>query len=58
MNNSSVAKCATPGGSTSGFDRVVSECKVYSDLDLYLGVMAIDWPALFGPGATFAVIRL
>ncbi|AIR61529.1 23S rRNA methyltransferase [Cedecea neteri] len=33
----------------------LSECKVYSDLDLYLGVMAIDWPALFGPGATFAV---
>ncbi|MEH5743631.1 bifunctional 23S rRNA (guanine(2069)-N(7))-methyltransferase RlmK/23S rRNA (guanine(2445)-N(2))-methyltransferase RlmL [Atlantibacter hermannii] len=33
----------------------LSECKVYSDLDLYLGVQAIDWTALFSPGATFAV---
>ncbi|WP_202302589.1 bifunctional 23S rRNA (guanine(2069)-N(7))-methyltransferase RlmK/23S rRNA (guanine(2445)-N(2))-methyltransferase RlmL [Dryocola clanedunensis] len=33
----------------------LSECKVYSDLDLYLGVQVIDWPAIFGPNATFAV---
>ncbi len=33
----------------------LSECKVYSDLDLYLGVQAIDWTAMFAPGATFAV---
>jgi 23S rRNA (guanine2445-N2)-methyltransferase / 23S rRNA (guanine2069-N7)-methyltransferase len=33
----------------------LSECKVYSDLDLYLGVQVIDWPAIFGPDATFAV---
>lgn len=33
----------------------LSECKVYSDLDLYLGVQVIDWPSLFGPDATFAV---
>ena len=33
----------------------LSECNVYSDLDLYLGVQAIDWPAIFGPDATFAV---
>ena len=33
----------------------LSECNVYSDLDLYLGVQAIDWTSLFAPGATFAV---
>ena len=33
----------------------LNECSVYSDLDLYLGVQTIDWPALFGPDATFAV---
>lgn len=33
----------------------LSECKVYSDLDLYLGVQVIDWPEIFGPNATFAV---
>ncbi len=33
----------------------LSECKVYSDLDLYLGVQVIDWPSIFGPDATFAV---
>lgn len=33
----------------------LGECKVYSDLDLYLGVQAIDWTALFAPDATFAV---
>lgn len=33
----------------------MSECKVYSDLDLYLGVQAIDWTEIFSPGATFAV---
>ena len=33
----------------------LSECNVYSDLDLYLGVQVIDWPAIFGPDATFAV---
>lgn len=33
----------------------LGECKVYSDLDLYLGVQAIDWTAMFNPGATFAV---
>lgn len=33
----------------------LSECNVYSDLDLYLGVQAIDWTAMFAPGATFAV---
>lgn len=31
------------------------ECKVYSDLDLYLGVQAINWTEIFNPGATFAV---
>ncbi|ATG00531.1 MULTISPECIES: bifunctional 23S rRNA (guanine(2069)-N(7))-methyltransferase RlmK/23S rRNA (guanine(2445)-N(2))-methyltransferase RlmL [Lelliottia] len=30
-------------------------CKVYSDLDLYLGVQATDWTEIFAPGATFAV---
>lgn len=33
----------------------LSECKVYSDLDLYLGVQVIDWPSIFGPDVTFAV---
>ncbi|WP_024553983.1 bifunctional 23S rRNA (guanine(2069)-N(7))-methyltransferase RlmK/23S rRNA (guanine(2445)-N(2))-methyltransferase RlmL [Franconibacter helveticus 513] len=33
----------------------LGECKVYSDLDLYLGVQAIDWTALLAPDATFAV---
>lgn len=33
----------------------LGECKVYSDLDLYLGVMAINWPSLFVENATFAV---
>ncbi|MCS5967387.1 hypothetical protein LNP26_01305 [Klebsiella variicola subsp. variicola] len=30
-------------------------CRVYSDLDLYLGVQAIPWTEMFNPGATFAV---
>ncbi|WP_426767737.1 bifunctional 23S rRNA (guanine(2069)-N(7))-methyltransferase RlmK/23S rRNA (guanine(2445)-N(2))-methyltransferase RlmL [Erwinia aphidicola] len=33
----------------------LTECGVYSDLDLYLGVQAIDWPAMFGSDKTFAV---
>lgn len=33
----------------------MGECKVYSDLDLYLGVQAINWTEIFNPGATFAV---
>jgi len=33
----------------------LGECKVYSDLDLYLGVQAINWTEIFTPGATFAV---
>lgn len=33
----------------------LGECKVYSDLDLYLGVQAIKWTEMFNPGATFAV---
>ncbi len=33
----------------------LGECKVYSDLDLYLGVQAIDWTSMFAPEATFAV---
>ncbi|ADM41290.1 23S rRNA (guanine-N-2-) -methyltransferase RlmL [Edwardsiella tarda FL6-60] len=33
----------------------LGEFKVYSDLDLYLGVQAIDWPTLFGIDKTFAV---
>ncbi|WP_034919042.1 bifunctional 23S rRNA (guanine(2069)-N(7))-methyltransferase RlmK/23S rRNA (guanine(2445)-N(2))-methyltransferase RlmL [Erwinia sp. 9145] len=33
----------------------LTECGVYSDLDLYLGVQAIDWPALFSSEKTFAV---
>ncbi|EJI8524237.1 bifunctional 23S rRNA (guanine(2069)-N(7))-methyltransferase RlmK/23S rRNA (guanine(2445)-N(2))-methyltransferase RlmL [Shigella flexneri] len=33
----------------------LGECKVYSDLDLYLGVQAINWTEMFNPGATFAV---
>lgn len=31
----------------------MGECKVYSDLDLYLGVQAINWTEIFNPGATF-----
>ncbi|BCQ38984.1 ribosomal RNA large subunit methyltransferase K/L [Erwinia rhapontici] len=33
----------------------LTECGVYSDLDLYLGVQAIDWPAMFGSDQTFVV---
>ncbi|WP_054179349.1 bifunctional 23S rRNA (guanine(2069)-N(7))-methyltransferase RlmK/23S rRNA (guanine(2445)-N(2))-methyltransferase RlmL [Trabulsiella odontotermitis] len=33
----------------------LGECKVYSDLDLYLGVQAVNWTEIFSPGATFAV---
>ncbi|WP_029497162.1 bifunctional 23S rRNA (guanine(2069)-N(7))-methyltransferase RlmK/23S rRNA (guanine(2445)-N(2))-methyltransferase RlmL [Klebsiella pneumoniae] len=33
----------------------LGECRVYSDLDLYLGVQAIPWTEVFNPGATFAV---
>ncbi len=33
----------------------LTECAVYSDLDLYLGVQATDWPAIFGSDKTFAV---
>ena len=33
----------------------LGQCKVYSDLDLYLGVQAIPWTEMFNPGATFAV---
>jgi len=33
----------------------LNEFKVHSDLDLYLGVMAIDWPSIFGVDKTFAV---
>lgn len=33
----------------------LGECKVYSDLDLYLGVQAISWTEIFNPGAIFAV---
>ncbi|WP_380181749.1 bifunctional 23S rRNA (guanine(2069)-N(7))-methyltransferase RlmK/23S rRNA (guanine(2445)-N(2))-methyltransferase RlmL [Kalamiella sp. sgz302252] len=33
----------------------LTECGVYSDLDLYLGVQAIDWPTMFGSDKTFAV---
>ncbi|WP_393969652.1 bifunctional 23S rRNA (guanine(2069)-N(7))-methyltransferase RlmK/23S rRNA (guanine(2445)-N(2))-methyltransferase RlmL [Kluyvera intermedia] len=33
----------------------LGECSVWSDLDLYLGVQAIDWTAIFTQDATFAV---
>ncbi|HDT0999393.1 TPA: bifunctional 23S rRNA (guanine(2069)-N(7))-methyltransferase RlmK/23S rRNA (guanine(2445)-N(2))-methyltransferase RlmL [Klebsiella pneumoniae subsp. pneumoniae] len=33
----------------------LGECRVYSDLDLYLGVQAIPWTEMFNPGANFAV---
>ncbi|KAB7897692.1 bifunctional 23S rRNA (guanine(2069)-N(7))-methyltransferase RlmK/23S rRNA (guanine(2445)-N(2))-methyltransferase RlmL [Rouxiella sp. S1S-2] len=33
----------------------LNEFKVHSDLDLYLGVMAIDWPSIFSVEKTFAV---
>ncbi|CEE94460.1 putative methyltransferase with S-adenosyl-L-methionine-dependent methyltransferase domain [Xenorhabdus nematophila str. Anatoliense] len=33
----------------------VNEFKVYSDLDLYLGVQAIDWSEIFSVNSTFSV---
>ncbi|MFC0140986.1 bifunctional 23S rRNA (guanine(2069)-N(7))-methyltransferase RlmK/23S rRNA (guanine(2445)-N(2))-methyltransferase RlmL [Erwinia mallotivora] len=33
----------------------LTECGVYSNVDLYLGVQAVDWPAIFGSDKTFAV---
>lgn len=33
----------------------LGECKVYSDLDLYLGVQSITWTEIFTEGASFAV---
>lgn len=33
----------------------LTECKVYSDLDLYLGVQTINWTEMFNQDATFAV---
>ncbi|WP_333011930.1 bifunctional 23S rRNA (guanine(2069)-N(7))-methyltransferase RlmK/23S rRNA (guanine(2445)-N(2))-methyltransferase RlmL [Kluyvera sichuanensis] len=33
----------------------LGECSVWSDLDLYLGVQAIDWTSIFTTDATFAV---
>ncbi|EOS96594.1 bifunctional 23S rRNA (guanine(2069)-N(7))-methyltransferase RlmK/23S rRNA (guanine(2445)-N(2))-methyltransferase RlmL [Erwinia tracheiphila] len=33
----------------------LTECGIYSDLDLYLGVQAVNWPAMFGSDKTFAV---
>jgi 23S rRNA (guanine2445-N2)-methyltransferase / 23S rRNA (guanine2069-N7)-methyltransferase len=33
----------------------LNEFNVYSDLDLYLGVQAIDWPSIFGVDKTFVV---
>ncbi|MFS2224938.1 bifunctional 23S rRNA (guanine(2069)-N(7))-methyltransferase RlmK/23S rRNA (guanine(2445)-N(2))-methyltransferase RlmL [Pantoea sp. B65] len=33
----------------------LSECGVYSDLDLYLGAQVIDWTAMFDSDRTFAV---
>lgn len=33
----------------------LNQFRVHNDLDLYLGVQAIDWPALFGIDKTFAV---
>ncbi|BDH46461.1 ribosomal RNA large subunit methyltransferase K/L [Salmonella enterica subsp. enterica serovar Choleraesuis] len=33
----------------------LGECKVYSDLDLYLGAQVIPWTEMFAPGSTFAV---
>lgn len=33
----------------------LNEFRVHSDLDLYLGVQAIDWPSVFGVDKTFAV---
>ena len=33
----------------------LGECSVWSDLDLYLGVQAIDWTSIFTQDATFAV---
>ena len=33
----------------------LGEFGVYSDLDLYLGVQSVDWPAMFGSDKTFVV---
>lgn len=33
----------------------LGECKVYSDLDLYLGAQVIPWIEIFAPDSTFAV---
>lgn len=33
----------------------LGECKVYSDLDLYLGVQAIDWTSVFSVDRAFVV---
>lgn len=33
----------------------LGQCKVYSDLDLYLGAQAIPWTEIFASSATFAV---
>ncbi|ACS85446.1 bifunctional 23S rRNA (guanine(2069)-N(7))-methyltransferase RlmK/23S rRNA (guanine(2445)-N(2))-methyltransferase RlmL [Musicola paradisiaca] len=33
----------------------LKEFKVYSDLDLYLGVQSVDWPTVFDVRSTFAV---
>ncbi len=33
----------------------LGECKVYSDLDLYLGVQAIDWTSVFSVDSAFVV---
>jgi len=33
----------------------LGECNVYSDLDLYLGVQAINWTEMFNQDSTFAV---
>ncbi len=33
----------------------LTTCAVYSDIDLYLGAQAINWPSLFNSSKTFAV---
>lgn len=33
----------------------LSVCKIYSDVDLYLAVRAVDWPRIFAPSASFMV---
>ncbi|CDG48003.1 bifunctional 23S rRNA (guanine(2069)-N(7))-methyltransferase RlmK/23S rRNA (guanine(2445)-N(2))-methyltransferase RlmL [Serratia symbiotica] len=33
----------------------LNEFRVHSDLDLYLGVQAVDWPSIFGVEKTFSV---